>query len=257
MLPIARGSGVWLYDHDGRRYLDAISSWWVNLFGHANPRINAALVEQLGRLEHVMLAGFTHEPAVELAERLTRLAPPGLTRCFFADNGSSAIEVALKMSFHYWRNSGQTRKRRFVTLASSYHGETLGALAVGNVELYKETYQPAADGRDHGSDAGRVPARGRRAGRGIRTPRIRGHGSYACRPRRGNLRRDHRAARAMRRGHAHACAGLPRVAARRLQPARRSLDRRRGRSRFRPHRHACSRASRPASRRISCASPRA
>ena len=142
MLPIARGSGVWLYDHDGRRYLDAISSWWVNLFGHANPRINAALVEQLGRLEHVMLAGFTHEPAVELAERLTRLAPPGLTRCFFADNGSSAIEVALKMSFHYWRNSGQTRKRRFVTLASSYHGETLGALAVGNVELYKETYQP-------------------------------------------------------------------------------------------------------------------
>ena len=103
MTPIARGSGVWLYDHDGRRYLDAISSWWVNLFGHANPRINAALTRQLGRLEHVMLAGFTHEPAIELAERLTRLAPPGLTRCFFADNGSSAIEVALKMSFHYWR----------------------------------------------------------------------------------------------------------------------------------------------------------
>jgi adenosylmethionine-8-amino-7-oxononanoate aminotransferase len=142
MTPIARGSGVWLYDHDGRRYLDAISSWWVNLFGHANPRINAALTQQLGRLEHVMLAGFTHEPAVELAERLTRLAPPGLTRCFFADNGSSAIEVALKMSFHYWRNTGRAGKRRFVTLANSYHGETLGALAVGNVELYKEIYQP-------------------------------------------------------------------------------------------------------------------
>ncbi len=142
MIPIGRGEGVWLYDLDGRRYLDAISSWWVNLFGHANPRINAALTAQLGRLEHVLLAGFTHEPAVQLAERLTALAPPGLTRCFYADNGSSAIEVALKMSFHFWRNAGRTRKRRFVTLAGSYHGETLGALAVGHVELYREIYQP-------------------------------------------------------------------------------------------------------------------
>jgi adenosylmethionine-8-amino-7-oxononanoate aminotransferase len=142
MLPIERGEGVWLYGHDGRRYLDAISSWWVNLFGHANPRINAGITAQLGRLEHVLLAGFTHEPAVTLAERLTRLAPPGLTRCFYADNGSSAIEVALKMSFHYWRNRGHDRKRRFITLANSYHGETLGALAVGHVELYKEIYQP-------------------------------------------------------------------------------------------------------------------
>ncbi len=142
MIPIARGEGVWLYDTAGRRYLDAISSWWVNLFGHANPRINAAVAGQLGRLEHVMLAGFTHEPAVALAERLTGLAPRGLTRCFYADNGSSAIEVALKMSFHFWRNCGRTRKRRFVTLANSYHGETLGALAVGHVELYREIYQP-------------------------------------------------------------------------------------------------------------------
>ncbi|HET7204518.1 MAG TPA: adenosylmethionine--8-amino-7-oxononanoate transaminase [Steroidobacteraceae bacterium] len=142
LLPIARGDGVWLYDYDGRRYLDAISSWWVNLFGHANPRISAAITAQLGRLEHVLLAGFTHEPAVALAERLTQLAPPGLTRCFYADNGSSAIEVALKMSFHYWRNRGHARKRRFVTLANSYHGETLGALAVGHVELYKEIYRP-------------------------------------------------------------------------------------------------------------------
>jgi len=142
MIPVARGEGVWLYDHDGRRYLDAISSWWVNLFGHANLRINAALTAQLGRLEHVILAGFTHEPAVALAERLTQLAPPGLSRCFYADNGSSAIEVALKMSFHYWRNTGRTGKRRFITLANSYHGETLGALAVGHVELYREIYQP-------------------------------------------------------------------------------------------------------------------
>jgi adenosylmethionine-8-amino-7-oxononanoate aminotransferase len=140
--PIARGSGVWLYDHEGRRYLDAISSWWVNLFGHANPRIGAAVAEQLGRLEHVMLAGFTHEPAIQLAESLLALAPPGLARCFYADNGSSAIEVALKMSYHYWRNTGRTRKRRFVTLTNSYHGETLGALAVGHVELYREIYQP-------------------------------------------------------------------------------------------------------------------
>jgi adenosylmethionine-8-amino-7-oxononanoate aminotransferase len=142
LVAIERGAGVWLYGQDGRRYLDAISSWWVNLFGHAHPRINAAITAQLARLEHVLLAGFTHEPAVRLAEELVRVAPPGLTRCFYADNGSSAIEVALKMSYHYWRNLGRTGKRRFITLGNSYHGETLGALAVGHVELYREIYQP-------------------------------------------------------------------------------------------------------------------
>jgi adenosylmethionine-8-amino-7-oxononanoate aminotransferase len=142
MIPLRAGSGVWLEDFAGNRYIDGISSWWVNLFGHANPKIGAAVAEQLGRLEHAIFAGFTHEPAVTLAEELTRLAPPGLTRCFFADNGSAAIEVAVKMSFHFWRNSGKPRKTRFVTLANSYHGETLGALAVGNVELYKSIYQP-------------------------------------------------------------------------------------------------------------------
>lgn len=142
IIPIRSGKGVWLEDFEGKRYLDAISSWWVNLFGHAHPYINAALEEQLERLEHVILAGFTHEPAVRLAERLTQLAPPGLSRCFYADNGSSAVEVALKMSFHYWRNQGRPRKTRFITLENSYHGETLGALAVGNVSLYKETYAP-------------------------------------------------------------------------------------------------------------------
>ncbi|HFD91978.1 MAG TPA: adenosylmethionine--8-amino-7-oxononanoate transaminase [Gammaproteobacteria bacterium] len=141
-VPIRRGEGVWLEDFDGKRYLDAISSWWVNLFGHANPDINRALVEQMSTLEHVILAGFTHGPAVELAERLVRITPPALTRCFYADNGSSAVEVALKMSYHYWRNQGQKGKTRFITLANSYHGETLGALAVGNVPLYKETYEP-------------------------------------------------------------------------------------------------------------------
>ena len=142
LVPVRRAEGAWLEDFDGRRYLDAISSWWVNLFGHANPRIARAVAEQAARLEHVLLAGFTHEPAVRLAERLTALAPDGLARCFYADNGSSAVEVALKMSFHYWRNRGEPRRTRFVNLSNSYHGETLGALAVGDVALYKETYEP-------------------------------------------------------------------------------------------------------------------
>jgi len=140
-IAIKRGSGVWLEDYDGRRYLDAISSWWVNLFGHANPRINVAISDQLGKLEHVILAGFTHEPIVKLSERLVKLAPPGLARCFYASDGSSAVEIALKMSFHYWRNRGEARTR-FISLSNSYHGETLGALSVGDVALYKETYEP-------------------------------------------------------------------------------------------------------------------
>jgi len=142
MIPIQRGEGVWLYDYDGKRYLDAISSWWVNLFGHCNPRINDALKQQLDTLEHVILAGFTHEPVIELSERLVALTPPGLQHCFYADNGSSAVEVALKMSFHYWLNTGQAQKTKFINLSNSYHGETLGALAVGDVSLYKDTYAP-------------------------------------------------------------------------------------------------------------------
>ena len=142
LIPVRRGEGAWLEDFEGKRYLDAISSWWVNLFGHANPRINAAVRAQLERLEQVILAGFTHEPVIRLSEALTAVAPAGLTRCFYADNGSSAVEVAVKMSFHYWRNVGRGEKRRFITLSNSYHGETLGALAVGNVELYKDIYQP-------------------------------------------------------------------------------------------------------------------
>jgi len=142
LIPIRRGEGIWLEDFNGKRYLDAISSWWVNLFGHANPRITAAIENQLQQLEHVMLAGFTHEPVVRLSEQLVQLAPPGLTRCFFADSGSAAIEVALKMSFHYWLNRGEKKRTRFVSLANGYHGETLGALSVGNIPLYKDTYRP-------------------------------------------------------------------------------------------------------------------
>lgn len=142
VIPIRRGTGVWLEDFDGNRYIDAISSWWVNLFGHANPRINAALHEQLDTLEHVLLAGFSHETVIRLSERLVALTPAGLDRCFYADNGSSAVEVSLKMSYHYWRNRGHTQKTKFITLTNSYHGETLGALAMGNVPLYKEIYAP-------------------------------------------------------------------------------------------------------------------
>jgi len=140
LIPIARGEGVWLYDFDGKRYLDAVSSWWVNLFGHANPRINAALKDQLDQLEHVMLAGFTHEPVVELSERLAKLT--GLGHAFYGSDGASATEIALKMSFHYWRNSGQPQKTNFISLQNSYHGETIGALSVTDVALFKDTYAP-------------------------------------------------------------------------------------------------------------------
>ena len=142
LVPISRGNGVWLYDLDGKRYLDAVSSWWVNLFGHCNPRINNAITEQLGKLEHVMLAGFTHEPVVQLSEKLAQLAPDGLGHCFYASDGASAVEIALKMSAHYWRNSGKPDKTQFISLQNSYHGETLGALSVTDVPLFKDAYGP-------------------------------------------------------------------------------------------------------------------
>lgn len=141
MTPVKKGDGVYLEDFEGHRFIDAISSWWVNLFGHANPRISEAVAEQARTLEHVILAGFTHEPIVRLSERLVKLTPPSLTRCFYADNGSSAVEVALKMAYHYYKNLGKERPL-FVSLENSYHGETIGALSVGDVALYKETYGP-------------------------------------------------------------------------------------------------------------------
>jgi len=142
LVPIASGKGAWLHDFDGRRYLDGISSWWTNLFGHANPRINAALKEQLKTLEHVMLAGFTHQPVVELSERLSALTGGALGHAFYASDGASATEIALKMSFHYWRNVGRPEKSEFLCLAGSYHGETVGALAVTDVALFKDAYAP-------------------------------------------------------------------------------------------------------------------
>ena len=141
MIPIKKGEGLYLEDFEGNRYIDAISSWWVNIFGHSNTYINDAIKKQLDTLEHVILAGFTHEQIVRLSERLVSLTPKGLTRCFYADNGSSAVEVTLKMSYHFHKNQGRERPL-FVSLSNSYHGETIGALSVGDVELYKETYEP-------------------------------------------------------------------------------------------------------------------
>jgi adenosylmethionine-8-amino-7-oxononanoate aminotransferase len=141
-LAIARGQGPWLFDDEGRRYFDATSSWWVNLFGHADARINAAVKDQLDQLPHVMLAGCTHAPAVELAERLSALTDGVLGHCFFASDGASAVEIALKMSFHHWRNSGREAKREFVCLRQGYHGETLGALAVTDVAVFRDAYAP-------------------------------------------------------------------------------------------------------------------
>jgi adenosylmethionine-8-amino-7-oxononanoate aminotransferase len=140
LIPVQRGEGVWLYDFDDNRYLDAVSSWWVNLFGHNNPRIKEAIKQQLDRLEHVILAGFTHEPVVTLSEKLSALT--GLGHCFYASDGASAVEIALKMSFHYWRNTGRPGKTQFISLQNSYHGETLGALSVTDVALFKDTYAP-------------------------------------------------------------------------------------------------------------------
>ena len=142
LIPLAQGKGAWLYDTAGQRYLDAISSWWVNLFGHAHPRINAALIDQLSKLEHTMLAGFTHEPVVQLSENLSALTGHALGHCFYASDGASAVEIALKMSFHYWRNQGHTAKREFICLRQSYHGETLGALNVTDVALFRDAYAP-------------------------------------------------------------------------------------------------------------------
>lgn len=138
LIPIKKAKGVYLYDFDEKSYIDCISSWWVNIFGHCNEYINEKIKDQLQNLEHVLLAGFSHEPIIKLSQRLCKLLP--FDKCFFADNGSSAIEVALKMSFQYHLNNG-SKKDKFLSLSNSYHGETLGALSVGDVALYKKTYE--------------------------------------------------------------------------------------------------------------------
>ena len=144
LVPIVRGEGAWLFDADGKRYLDAVSSWWVNLFGHGHPHIKEALHAQLESLDHVMLAGLTHEPVIELSERLSALT--GLGHAFYASDGASATEIALKMSVHYWRNQSRPDKNGFVSLAQGYHGETVGALAVTDIPLFRSAYAPLVRG---------------------------------------------------------------------------------------------------------------
>ncbi|MCI4567815.1 adenosylmethionine--8-amino-7-oxononanoate transaminase [Lysobacter sp. CFH 32150] len=147
LVPIAHGDGAWLVGRDGRRYLDAVSSWWTNLFGHAEPRIADAIAAQARTLEQVILAGFSHQPAVELAEKLLSLAPredgrAPLSKVFYADNGSAGVEVALKMAFHWFHNRGEHKRTKFIALENGYHGETIGALAVGDIPLYRRVYAP-------------------------------------------------------------------------------------------------------------------
>ena len=139
---IDHAKGAWLYDVHGKSYLDIVSSWWANLLGHTNEKINARIAAQLDRLEHVIFANFSHRPAIELAERLATLVPEGLTKFHFNDNGSSAVEAALKMAFQYCQQTGRTGKTRFMCLSEGYHGETIGALSVGSMDLFAEMYKP-------------------------------------------------------------------------------------------------------------------
>ena len=140
LVAITRGKGAWLYDEHGNALLDSISSWWTNLFGHSNPRINQAITAQLEKIEHVMLAGFTHPPVVELSEKLAALTDHHLGHVFYASDGASAVEIALKMSHHYWQLNGKPQKKKFVCLENGYHGETLGALAVTDVAIFRDAY---------------------------------------------------------------------------------------------------------------------
>jgi len=141
-IPIESGKGVWLYTRDGRRLLDGTSSWWVNIHGHSHPKLNEALAAQSQRLEHVMFAGCTHEPAIELSERLTSILPAGLTRIFYSDNGSTAVEAALKMAWQYWQNRGVKQRVEFVAMHHGYHGDTFGAMSVSGESVFSKAFQP-------------------------------------------------------------------------------------------------------------------
>ena len=141
-LVIERGEGNYLIDSEGRRYLDGVSSLWVTVHGHNRPEINRAIYEQLEKVAHSTLLGLTHPTAVELAEKLVALAPPGLARVFYSDNGSTAVEIAMKLAFQYWQLAGRSGKRRFLHLEQSYHGDTLGAVAVGGIPVFHEVFGP-------------------------------------------------------------------------------------------------------------------
>ena len=139
---IDRGKGIYIWDLEGNRYIDAISSWWVNTLGHSHPRLNEVLKKQVDKIEHVLLAGFSHVPAIELAEKLIQITPKQLTKVFYSDNGSTAVEVALKMAYQYCQQIGQTKRKKFIALKNSYHGDTIGAVSVGGVDVYHKIYKP-------------------------------------------------------------------------------------------------------------------
>jgi adenosylmethionine---8-amino-7-oxononanoate aminotransferase len=139
-LPVVRAQGVYLYTEDGRRILDGISSWWVNIHGHSHPKLNEALAAQARQMEHVVFAGCTHRPAVELAEGLLEVLPAGLTRIFYSDDGSTAVEVALKLALQYWRNLGQPRRSKFIALHHAYHGDTVGAMSAGEESVFTRAF---------------------------------------------------------------------------------------------------------------------
>jgi adenosylmethionine-8-amino-7-oxononanoate aminotransferase len=151
-LIIERAEGCELIDSEGRRYIDGVSSLWCNVHGHQHPAIDAAVRAQLDRMAHSTMLGLTHPPAIELAERLVELAPPGLTRVFYSDSGSTAAEIALKMAFQYWQQRGRGERTRFVCLENAYHGDTVGSVSVGGIDLFHSLYRPLL------FDATRVPA---------------------------------------------------------------------------------------------------
>lgn len=139
---IKKAEGLYLEDEFGNRYMDCVGSWWVNLFGHCNPKINRVIKEQIDKLEHVLFVNFSHEAAIELAEELIKVVPKGIEKFLFADNGSSSIEMALKLSFQYHQQSGNPKRTKFISLSNAYHGETVGALGVGDVDIFTKTYRP-------------------------------------------------------------------------------------------------------------------
>ena len=139
---IERAKGIKLYDDKGNSYYDTISSWWCNIHGHNHPMITKAINKQLKKLDHTLFAGFTHRPAIELAQRLVSITPKNLSRVFYSDNGSTAVEVALKMSFQYWQNTGKKKKVKFLSLDHGYHGDTIGTMSIGGVDLFNKVFKP-------------------------------------------------------------------------------------------------------------------
>jgi adenosylmethionine-8-amino-7-oxononanoate aminotransferase len=185
-LPVVRAEGVYLYTDDGRKILDGISSWWVNIHGHSHPSLNAALAAQAAQFQHVMFAGCTHPPAVELAERLVPMLPAGLTRVFYSDNGSTAVEVALKMAWQYWRNRGEPERQLFVALHHAYHGDTVGAMSVSAPSVFTGSFAPLLFPVERVGSEGSLEAR-LRASRGtvaavIVEPMIQGAGGMIMWP---------------------------------------------------------------------------